>query len=70
MTCKCATFRCRNLSYGRQNDENKRAIKNAGGITALVRYVKILAQSIFKRLIEPNKNANITTMKFLMLFIF
>ena len=29
----------RNLSYGRQNDENKRAIKNAGGITALVRYV-------------------------------
>ena len=27
----------RNLSYGRQNDENKRAIKNAGGITALVR---------------------------------
>ena len=28
----------RNLSYGRQNDENKRAIKNAGGITALVRY--------------------------------
>ena len=30
----------RNLSYGRQNDENKRAIKNAGGITALVRYVQ------------------------------
>ena len=29
----------RNLSYGRQNDENKRAIKNAGGITALVRYI-------------------------------
>ena len=26
----------RNLSYGRQNDENKRAVKNAGGITALV----------------------------------
>lgn len=26
----------RNLSYGRQNDENKRAIKNAGGITALI----------------------------------
>ena len=30
----------RNLSYGRQNDENKRAIKNAGGITALVRYAR------------------------------
>ncbi|XP_041564655.1 armadillo repeat protein deleted in velo-cardio-facial syndrome homolog [Drosophila elegans] len=26
----------RNLSYGRQNDENKRGIKNAGGIDALV----------------------------------
>lgn len=26
----------RNLSYGRQNDENKRGIKNAGGIAALV----------------------------------
>jgi len=26
----------RNLSYGRQNDENKRAIKNAGGITSLI----------------------------------
>ncbi|XP_068148075.1 catenin delta-2 [Drosophila tropicalis] len=26
----------RNLSYGRQNDENKRGIKNAGGIEALV----------------------------------
>ncbi|XP_073849002.1 adherens junction protein p120 [Musca autumnalis] len=26
----------RNLSYGRQNDENKREIKNAGGLAALV----------------------------------
>ncbi|MBO8695555.1 hypothetical protein INO35_14375, partial [Staphylococcus aureus] len=26
----------RNLSYGRQNDENKRAIKDAGGIPLLI----------------------------------
>uniref|UniRef100_T1IHH0 Catenin delta-2 n=1 Tax=Strigamia maritima TaxID=126957 RepID=T1IHH0_STRMM len=30
----------RNLSYGRQNDENKRAIKNASGIPALVRLLR------------------------------
>ncbi|KAL1430653.1 hypothetical protein MTO96_002260 [Rhipicephalus appendiculatus] len=30
----------RNLSYGRQNDENKRAIRNAGGIPALVRLLR------------------------------
>lgn len=28
---------CRNLSYGRQNDENKRALHKAGGIPSLVR---------------------------------
>lgn len=30
----------RNLSYGRQNDENKRAIRNADGIPALVRLLR------------------------------
>ena len=30
----------RNLSYGRKNDENKRAIRNAGGIPALVRLLQ------------------------------
>lgn len=30
----------RNLSYGRQNDENKRAIRNACGIPALVRLLR------------------------------
>ncbi|XP_042905442.1 catenin delta-2 isoform X2 [Parasteatoda tepidariorum] len=30
----------RNISYGRQNDENKRAIKNADGIPALVRLLR------------------------------
>ncbi|KPM06241.1 catenin delta-1-like protein [Sarcoptes scabiei] len=30
----------RNLSYGRQNDENKIAIRNAGGIPALVRLLR------------------------------
>lgn len=30
----------RNLSYGRQNDENKRAIRNANGILALVKLLR------------------------------
>jgi hypothetical protein len=30
----------RNLSYGRANDDNKKAIKNAGGIPALVRLLR------------------------------
>jgi len=30
----------RNLSYGRQNDENKRAIKNAGGIPNLINLLR------------------------------
>jgi len=30
----------RNLSYGRKNDENKRAIRNAGGIPALVHLLR------------------------------
>ncbi|KAK2713352.1 hypothetical protein QYM36_009275, partial [Artemia franciscana] len=29
-----------NLSYGRQNDENKRSIQRAGGVTALVRLLR------------------------------
>lgn len=30
----------RNLSFGRQNDENKRSIRNAGGLPALVRLLR------------------------------
>ncbi|CAG0893539.1 unnamed protein product [Darwinula stevensoni] len=30
----------RNLSYGRQNDENKKSIRNAGGIPALIRLLR------------------------------
>lgn len=33
--CRNACGALRNLSYGRQNDENKRAIRQAGGIPAL-----------------------------------
>eukprot|EP00095_Tigriopus_kingsejongensis_P008550 maker-scaffold989_size72935-snap-gene-0.8 protein:Tk08550 transcript:maker-scaffold989_size72935-snap-gene-0.8-mRNA-1 annotation:"catenin delta-2" len=38
----------RNLSYGRQNDENKRAIKNAGGIPSLVRLLRKTTDSEVK----------------------
>lgn len=41
----------RNLSYGRQNDENKRAIKNAGGITALVRLLRKTTDNEVKELV-------------------
>ena len=41
----------RNLSYGRQNDENKRAIKNAGGITALVRLLRKATDNEVKELV-------------------
>ncbi|XP_011184563.1 catenin delta-2 [Zeugodacus cucurbitae] len=41
----------RNLSYGRQNDENKRAIKNAGGITALVSLLCRTQESEVKELV-------------------
>ena len=41
----------RNLSYGRQNDENKRAIKNAGGVTALVRLLRKSADNEVKELV-------------------
>ncbi|XP_030372298.1 catenin delta-2 [Scaptodrosophila lebanonensis] len=41
----------RNLSYGRQNDENKRAIKNAGGITALVNLLCRSQESEVKELV-------------------
>ncbi|KPJ19284.1 Catenin delta-2 [Papilio machaon] len=34
--CRNACGALRNLSYGRQNDENKRAIRDAGGIPALM----------------------------------
>ena len=44
-------FFCRNLSYGRQNDENKRAIKNAGGITALVRLLRKTTDNEVKELV-------------------
>lgn len=41
----------RNLSYGRQNDENKRAIKNAGGINALINLLKRTNESEVKELV-------------------
>jgi hypothetical protein len=42
----------RNLSYGRQNDENKRAIKTAGGITALVRLLRKTTDNEVKELVS------------------
>ena len=41
----------RNLSYGRQNDENKRAIKNASGIPALVNLLRRSTESDIKELV-------------------
>lgn len=41
----------RNLSYGRQNDENKRAIKNAGGILALINLLRRTTESEVKELV-------------------
>lgn len=41
----------RNLSYGRQNDENKRAIKNAGGIVALISLLRRTNESDVKELV-------------------
>lgn len=41
----------RNLSYGRQNDENKKAIKSAGGIPSLVRLLKKTPDNEVKELV-------------------
>ncbi|ELT91930.1 hypothetical protein CAPTEDRAFT_228706 [Capitella teleta] len=41
----------RNLSYGKSNDENKRAIKNAGGIPALVRLLRRTPDNDVKELV-------------------
>jgi hypothetical protein len=41
----------RNLSYGRQNDENKKAIKSAGGIPGLVRLLKRTPDNEVKELV-------------------
>ncbi|XP_066961410.1 plakophilin-4 isoform X7 [Macrobrachium rosenbergii] len=41
----------RNLSYGRQNDENKRAIKDASGIPALVRLLRKTPDNEIKELV-------------------
>ncbi|XP_050736084.1 catenin delta-2-like isoform X17 [Eriocheir sinensis] len=41
----------RNLSYGRQNDENKRAIKDAQGIPALVRLLRKTPDNEIKELV-------------------
>lgn len=41
----------RNLSYGRQNDENKRAIKNAGGIPLLMNLLKKPSDAEVKELV-------------------
>lgn len=44
-------FSFRNLSYGRQNDENKRAIKNAGGIPFLMNLLKKPSDAEVKELV-------------------
>lgn len=44
-------FTCRNLSYGRQNDENKRAIKDAGGIPLLINLLHKSADAEVKELV-------------------
>ena len=44
-------FCFRNLSYGRQNDENKRAIKVAGGTNALVRLLRKTGDNEVKELV-------------------
>ncbi|XP_028966332.1 catenin delta-2 [Galendromus occidentalis] len=41
----------RNLSYGRRNDENKRAIRNAGGIPALVRLLQSTPDNEIRELV-------------------
>merc|ERR1712223_1052056 len=41
----------RNVSDGRQNDENKRAIKAAGGVTALVRLLRKTTDNEVKELV-------------------
>ncbi|MCL4133126.1 UNVERIFIED_CONTAM: hypothetical protein GTU68_023266 [Idotea baltica] len=41
----------RNLSYGRQNDENKRAIKEAGGLPILVRLLRKTLDNEVKELV-------------------
>jgi hypothetical protein len=41
----------RNLSYGRQNDENKRAIQKVGGIPALVRLLRKTQDSEVRELV-------------------
>nr|CAD7590071.1 unnamed protein product [Timema genevievae] len=41
----------RNLSYGRQNDENKRAIKNANGISSLINLLRKSADAEVKELV-------------------
>lgn len=44
-------FILRNLSYGRQNDENKRAIKDAGGIPLLINLLHKSADAEVKELV-------------------
>lgn len=44
-------FFFRNLSYGRQNDENKRAIKDAGGIPLLINLLHKSADAEVKELV-------------------
>ncbi len=41
----------RNLSYGRQNDENKRAIQKVGGIPALVKLLRKTQDNEVKELV-------------------
>lgn len=47
----CGEFFLRNLSYGRQNDENKRAIKTAGGIPLLINLLRKSIDAEVKELV-------------------
>ncbi|XP_074659788.1 uncharacterized protein LOC141912468 [Tubulanus polymorphus] len=51
---KSACGALRNLSYGRENDDNKRAIKNADGIPALVRLLRKSPDSDVRELVTAN----------------
>ncbi|XP_038052924.1 catenin delta-2-like isoform X3 [Patiria miniata] len=48
---KCACGALRNISYGKANEENKGAIKNAGGVPALVRLLRTTRDPDTKELV-------------------
>ncbi|XP_071796266.1 splicing regulator ARVCF-like isoform X8 [Asterias amurensis] len=48
---KCACGALRNISFGKPNEENKIAIKNAGGIPALIRLLRTTRDPVTKELV-------------------